>query len=179
MADLLLPEMTWNSLRVTGIVCDGDRTFPTEVPFVLAPACVLCAAPSLERPCETCGLPYCARCLPCPDCVATPTQTPSPRVAESIDIGCSTGSTREWVITKPSPNLYQEMLTNNGVICLEEGFLIRKPTFWGQIYIEDEVGKRTFGTCHSDFTRLCTSAICASFICVCLCCSCLRLRVAC
>ena len=53
-------------VKLIGVFADGDRLVPGEVPFVLAAACSLCRAPSLETPCEFCGLPFCQSCLPCP-----------------------------------------------------------------------------------------------------------------
>jgi len=54
------------SLKITGVYDDGTgRLVPGEMPFMLAPGCCLCGAVVLEAPCEFCGQPYCAHCLPC------------------------------------------------------------------------------------------------------------------
>ena len=157
MGELAIPELVdFSSVRVTGIACDGDRLYTTELPYVLAPACIMCHAPTLEKPCDTCGLSYCVRCLPCPNCVATPTTTttPSPRVTE-IESG-STGSTTEWALAEQPANLYEELATSSkSTFALDAGFLVRRPLPLGRIYIEDELGHRAFGTSHADFTRLC------------------------
>ena len=60
MADV--PEIDINTLRVTGVALDNDRLYPTELPVMFVPACAMCQAPAMERPCDTCGLPYCYRC---------------------------------------------------------------------------------------------------------------------
>ena len=41
---------------------------------------------------------------------------------------------------------------------------MRQPTPLGNIYIEEEVGARAFGTAYADFTRLCTELSCSNFI---------------
>jgi hypothetical protein len=52
-------------LRLVGVFQDGDRLVPREIPFVLAAACTMCKAPTMEKICEFCSLPFCVRCLPC------------------------------------------------------------------------------------------------------------------
>ena len=149
------------SLRLSGVVADGGRLVPMpDIPFTLAPVCAMCTGPSLVAPCEFCGIPYCERCLPCPNCVATPgttteaSSTPRTIAAES---SADTGSTEEFVIL---PTLYQQLTESpDDPISLSGGYLVRLPLCVGNAWIEDEIGGRWFGTSVDDFKRLCRNVV--------------------
>ena len=137
-----MAEFDVNTLKLTAVVYgEDDRVFPSEVPFVLAAACVLCATPSLERPCDVCHATYCASCLPCPNCVMTPSPTVSDEVTPSeIDTGSSASThDEEQLVAASATSLYDELCRGGTrTIRLPQGYLMRKHIPLGSCYIDDE-----------------------------------------
>ena len=133
------------SVKISAVFDDGNgRLIPSDLPCMLVPACTICTAPTMEANCETCGLPYCSRCLPCSNCVKTPSETPR-TIVESCSISGDSGSTEELVVTI-LPNVYERLRTTNEDLTLEDGVLVRCTLSLGECKIEDEVVSRLFGT---------------------------------
>ena len=117
----------------------------------------------MEAACETCGLPFCARCLPCPNCVATPETTDGPDEEATppttpLESVADTGSTQE---SAQPPCLYEGLRDESlESFSVPGGLVVRRAIDLGSCTIEDEVGSRTFGTACDDFRRLCRNAAC-------------------
>jgi len=66
-------------------------------------------------------------------------------------------STQEHVVTTVPP-LYARLRDGFDTVALGHGFLARRAIELCSLWIQDEIGYRTFGTSRTDFTRLCRCA---------------------
>ena len=154
MVDLATMDVV--SLKISGVFDDGTgRLIPAEMPCILIPGCLQCGTPTMDSKCETCGLPYCPLCLPCPNCVETPEENTSRTFIESCEVGDS-GSTEELVV-KILPSLYEKLREDDYVV-IEDGFIAKTHIPLGECFIDDEIVGRYFGTSIDDFKRLSRNA---------------------
>ena len=98
-----------------------------------------------------------------PNCVATPPVTEdgfedTPRtIVESTSTADTGSSVPEELILTTLPSLYEKLRDLQGLesIRVPNGLLMRHAVKLGEQMIEDEIGKRSFGTSVDDFKRLC------------------------
>ena len=140
-------------LKLTALYqSDANGLVPCEMPCILAAACSVCYAPSLEPPCQ-CGWSYCSRCT-CSYCSPPAPQeyedSPRELVAES---SADTGATEQLVIM---PTLYEQLRESRDPLQLKGGVFVKLmfPEL-GRCVIEDEIASRAFGSSVDDFKRLC------------------------